>query len=251
MSKLIRNAEGDIIRIRLENVTVSYPYLTSPRPEGQLKAGSYGAEFIIYDDETKALVKEYTKAVAQKAVTTTWNNMVPSELRLPYREGDEAAEREEDALVVMSHSPKFQPRLFIRDPQSGRAHELTEDEIDEFYAGMLVDADVTIKPYNFNGKPGQNGRTGLTAYIGAVCKVGEGEPFASKEALIDSFSSPTEFDTDSTTKTEATKTSTKKTTKKAVTEAAPAVSLDDLLTSAPKKVTKQESSTLTLDDLLK
>lgn len=249
MSRLIRNEEGKIIKLRLENATVSYPYLVSPRPEGQFKAGSYGAEFIIYDEETKALVKDYVKEVAKTAIATHWNNKVPQKLGLPYEEGNEEVEREAGALILKTSSPKFQPRLFIRDPQTGRAHEITEDEIDSIYAGMIADADVTFKAYNVNGS------TGITAYLGAVCKVADGEPFATKQSLEDSFSLPSVFDaepaeTKPTSKPTTKTTKNKKAAEEATEEAAEAnpVSLDDLLTSPAKP---KKDAPITLDDLLK
>ena len=247
MSKLIRNEEGKIIKLRIEGATVSYPYLTSPRPEGQLKAGSYGSDFLIYDEETKALIKEYLREVATAGMGSHWNNKLPQKLNLPFEDGDEAIEREAGAMILKTGSPKFQPRIFIRDPHSGRAHEITEEEVDDIYAGMIADADVNFKPYNVKAT------TGITAYLGAVCKVADGEPFATRQHLEDSFSLPSVFDAESA---EAAKpTTTKAKAKKAEPkpqEEQPAVSLDDLL-ATPTKAKKEtgKETAITLDDLLK
>lgn len=187
MSRLVIDKETGVIqKIRVTNAVASYAYLTSPRPEGSLKEGTYGTELIIRDEETIALVKQYTKQVAQHAITNVWR-VQPKELGLPYALGDEENEREAGALVFKTSAPKFQPTLLIRNPKTGRAHQLEEDEKDEYYSGMLVDADVVLKPWAVGGK------FGVTAYVNAVCKVGDGEPFAARVNYEDSFSIDTDF----------------------------------------------------------
>ena len=280
MSKLVRNNDGKIIKIRVENAVVSYPYLIAPRPEGRFKTGSYSAELIVFDEETISLVKQYVREVADAAVKLVWNDRIPATLNLPYRLGDEDNEIEAGGFVLKTGSPKFQPKLLIRDPQSGRAHELTEDEIGEFYAGMIADADVTLKAYNFNGI------AGITAYLNAICKVGEGTPIAAMASIEDSFSTPSAFDAEpqpqpakpakATTKPQSAKslddllgaaTEQKATEQKATEQKAaePKVSkpqsavkpkgasLDDLLQTAPKggQESGPKDSVVTLDDLLK
>ena len=251
MSKLVRNNDGKIIRIRVENAVVSYPYLIAPRPEGRFKTGSYSAELIVFDEETISLVKQYVREVADAAVKLVWNDRIPATLNLPYRLGDEDNEIEAGGFVLKTGSPKFQPKLLIRDPQSGRAHELTEDEIGEFYAGMIADADVTFKAYNFNGI------AGITAYLNAICKVGEGTPIAAMASIEDSFSTPSAFDADPQPQPAK--------PAKATTKPQSAKSLDDLLEAATEqkateqkaaepKVSKPQSATkpkgASLDDLL-
>lgn len=252
MSRIIRDAEGNIKKLRLTDVIVSYPYLVTARPEGQFKAGSWGAEFIIRDKETIDLVKAYAKEVAQSAIATHWNNRTPNDLTLPYRGPKEDNQHEEGAFIVKAGSPKFQPSLFIREA-NGRARLLEEDEHDEFYAGMVADADITIKPYNVNGK------AGITAYLGAVCKVGEGEPFSAGVSLEESFSlDDIEDDDEGFDVVPEKKAPTKKGIPSKETNNKPAVSLDDLLgdTPSPKKAStkatppKDTEKQITLDDLL-
>ncbi len=275
MSKLVRNNDGKIIKLRVENAVVSYPYLIAPRPEGRFKTGSYSAELIVFDEETISLVKQYVREVADAAVKLVWNDRIPATLNLPYRLGDEDNEIEAGGFVLKTGSPKFQPKLLIRDPQSGRAHELTEDEIGEFYAGMIADADVTLKAYNFNGI------AGITAYLNAICKVGEGTPIAAMASIEDSFSAPSTFDADpqpqpakpakATTKSQSVKslddllgaaTEQKAAEQKAAepkvskpqSAAKPkGASLDDLLQAAPKggQESGPKDPVVTLDDLLK
>lgn len=228
MSRLVRNNDGKIIRIRVENAVVSYPYLVAPRPEGQFKTGSYGAELIVFDEETISLIKQYVREVADAAVKLVWNDRIPATLNLPYRLGDEDNEIEAGGFVLKTGSPKFQPKLLIRDPQSGRAHELTEDEIGEFYAGMIADADVTFKAYNFNGI------AGITAYLNAICKVGEGTPIAAMASIEDSFSAPSIFDAEPQPQPAK--------PAKATTKPQSAKSLDDLLEAAEQKAAEQKAT---------
>lgn len=246
MSYLYRDPETNVIKkIRITNAIASYAFLTSPRPaDSKFKAGQYGTDLIITDEETKALVKEYVKEVATFALKNEWGGKKPASLKLPYHDGDEEKEHEAGHMILSAGAPKIQPKLLIRDPRTGRASELSEEEVDEYYSGMLVDADIVFRAYSV----GIN--TGITAYINAVCKVGEGTPFSAGNSVVDSFSLEVEPDEDSFDEPV-----TKAKTKKPVTKVEAAdVTLDDLLDTAPKgkktTATVEEAAEITLDDLL-
>lgn len=260
MSRLfIDENTGLIKKLRVTEAITSYSFLVSPRPVGNLQEGQYGAELIITDPETISLIKQYTKEVAQTAITSAWGK-VPKALGKPYRLGNEDKEREAGAFILRTNSPKFQPSILIRDLRTGRAHHITEDEKDEIYSGMLADVDVTFKPWAVGGK------FGVTAYLNAVCKVGDGEPFASTGSLEDSFSVDLGFDDEDSFDEPVKKAPTRKQTEDKV-----QMSLDDLLDideadevevvekpvkKAPAKKTttkttpKKEVKELTIDDLL-
>lgn len=253
MSRLIRDADTGLIKkLRLTNARASYTYVISPRPEGSLQEGKYGSEFIITDEETKALIKEYTKEVAQQAIKGAWGK-VPNNLVLPYRNGDEEKESEAGALILKTGSPKFQPAILIRDEKTGRARHITEEDKDDIYSGMYADADVTFKEWAVGGK------FGVTAYLNAICKVAEGEPFAPVSSIEDSFSLDLGFDDDDDSFGSPYKDGVNDTS---------ILSLDDLLdaepvdnkqapkkevNSTPKKTATPEKTAapqLTIDDLL-
>ena len=83
---------------------------------------------------------------------------------------------EADAFVLKTSS-KMQPKLFIRDEDDTRAHEVTEEELDDIYAGMIGEAIVSFKAYSYNGI------RGIKAYLNAVCKTGDGQPLVRLEAF--------------------------------------------------------------------
>jgi len=237
MFKVTRDPEtGRITSLHLQDVVFSYSYLVSPRPETDFNPGTYGTELIIKDADTVKAVKEYLNDIMEEAKVTTWENKVPKSVNLPLKKGNEENELEADAFVLKTSS-KQQPKLFIRPEDSERAHEVTEDELDEIYAGMVGDAIVKFRAYSYNGIKG------IKAYLNAVCKTGNGTPLAAKTSYEDVFSGPTEFDAAPAPKRVAPK-------KVQQVEADDdAVDLDAMLASNVT-TTKAEPANLTIDDLL-
>jgi len=179
---------GNIRSLKAEGVTFSYAFLTSARPKDNYKAGTYGAELVINDKETEKEITQYLKQVIEEAKDTLWKGKVPRDMKLPIRETNENNELENGAVVVLKTSSKNQPKLFIRNEESGRAHEVAEDEIEEIYSGMIGEAIVTFRAYDYNGI------RGVTAYLNAVCKTDEGTPMRKTASYEDAFSLETEFD---------------------------------------------------------
>ena len=81
-----------------------------------------------------------------------------------------------------------QPKIHIRDEGSGLAHEITEDEVDEIYSGMIGEAIIQFSPYNYLG------RKGITCYLNAVCKTGDGTVLGGVASYVDEFSLGSDFD---------------------------------------------------------
>jgi hypothetical protein len=190
MVKVTRSKEtGKITRVRLSDVVFSYAYLISPRPEDDFKAGTYGAELLFDDTETLAAVKEYLKEVMDDAKENTWKGKVPKDLHLPLSEGDEEKDLEAGMWKIKTTTKK-QPQLFIKPEGSSTAHEVDEDELDEIYSGMIGDAIITFRAYNYNNIKG------ITAYLNAVCKTGEGTVLSARVSYEDEFSDGTDFDDD-------------------------------------------------------
>lgn len=165
MSSLTKDPNGRITRLRITDAMVQYTALVEPRDDRDLKPGTYGAQFIIRDEETIALIKEYTREIAAEAIRTEWKKK-PYPIGKPYSKGSEDREAEAGGYILKTNSG-FQPKLYIRRPGQ---RTIALDDNDEFYDGMIVDADVVFKAYNVTGNHG------VTAYLQAVCKVGDGEP---------------------------------------------------------------------------
>lgn len=235
MFKVNTNPEtGKTVSLHLTDVTFSYSYLVSPRPENDFNPGTYGTELIIHDQETLKAAKDYLNEVMEEAKTTTWNNKIPKGLHLPIKKGNEDNDLEQGNFVLKTSS-KQQPKLFIRPDDSERAKEVTEDELDEIYAGMVGEAIVKFRAYSYNGI------NGVKAYINAVCKTGDGTPLAKKVSYEDVFSGETDFDAPAPAKKAAPKKAAKKDDD---------IDLDNMLSGQPTTA-KAEEDNLTIDDLLK
>jgi hypothetical protein len=238
MFKVTKDPEtGRITSLHLQDVTFSYSYLVSPRPETDFNPGTYGTELIIKDSETLKAVKQYLNEIMEEAKVTTWEGKTPKQLNLPLKKGNEESELEADAFVLKTSS-KTQPKLFIRTDDSDRAHEVTESELDEIYAGMTGDAIVKFRAYAYNGIKG------IKAYLNAVCKTGNGTPLAAKTSYEDVFSGPTDFDAP------AARAQTVKPKVQPKTVAEDDINLDALLSGQGATTGKAEVANLTIDDLL-
>lgn len=178
MSRVVRNEKtGKIDLLRVQGSVVQYPALLEPRGKEDLKEGTYGAQFIIKDPESIALVKEYVTQVAKEAITSMWGGKVPKGMTLPYFAGDEDNDIESGGIVLKTNS-KFPPKVYIRRPGQ---RTVALDDNEEIYPGMIADADIKFKSYAH-----ASGNKGVTAYIQAICKTGDGTPlYVSSAASFD------------------------------------------------------------------
>jgi hypothetical protein len=241
---------GKIKSLQVSDVLFSYSYLVTPRPESDFNAGTYGTELIIRDSETVSSIKKYLQQVIEEARVTTWEGKVPKTLNLPLKAGNEDSDLESGAFVLKTSS-KTQPKLFIRLDHETRAHEVTEEELDEIYAGMVGEAIVTFRAYAYNGIKG------IKAYLNAVCKTANGKPLSGKVSYEDAFSSTSEFDAP-----EVIVKTTKKTVATNLEDSDSELNLDALLSpqgasngNAPATKSNviqknQATANLTIDDLL-
>lgn len=252
MSNLIRDPKtGRITRMRITNAVVQYPALTEPRGDQDLKPGTYGAQLIVRDEETIKLIKEYATEVAKYAVASIWKQK-PKAINVPYKKGDASREAEEGATILKANSG-FQPKLYIRRPGQ---RTIALDDNEEFYAGMLADADIVIKDYNVTGN------FGVTAYLQAVCKVGDGEPLYTSSAAsfdVEDFEDDEaeSFDLEPVKPKKKPTTTKKASHKKEETELdlddfnLDDFNLDDLEVNSEVLDIEEDTEGLTLEDLLK
>ena len=86
MLKVTRDPDsGRIRRLQTNDVMFSYAYLTAPRPETDLKKGTYGADVIILDDETLEAIKEYIREIMEHAVDDVWEGKMSRKM---FKSGD-------------------------------------------------------------------------------------------------------------------------------------------------------------------
>lgn len=188
MLKVKRDPETNRIRrLQTGDVMFSYAFLTTVRPDTDFKKGTYGADLIIQDEETLGAIKEYIQEVMEDAIENTWDGKLSKDLHIPLKKGDEESEIEAGHYVLKTTTKK-QPKLLIRDSETGLAHEITEDEVDDIYSGMIGEAIIQLAPYNYNGKKG------ITCYLNAVCKTGDGIVLGGAASYEDEFSLGSDFD---------------------------------------------------------
>ena len=173
--------------LRLTNVRFSYAYLLTPRPEKDLKAGTYGADLLIdlQDKEAIQLLNEYFSIVEKDGIETAWNGKRPKNLKMPYRQGDGESNEIEEGTLVLKTTSNRQPALYIREEGEEFPRKISdmEEAEAEIYSGMIGEALVKIVPFNW-----QNTNQGYTAYISAVCKTGKGTVIGAKTNYDDVFS---------------------------------------------------------------
>jgi len=245
MLKVTRDPETNRIkRLQTGDVMFSYAFLTTVRPETDFKKGTYGADLIIQDEETLEAVKEYIQEVMESALEDTWEGKMSKTLYVPLKKGNEESEVEAGHYVLKTTTRK-QPKLLIRDEETGVAHEITEDEVDDIYSGMIGEAIIQLSAYNYNGQKG------ITCYLNAVCKTGDGTPLGGNVSYENEFSLGSEFDEPTNAKAEVKSGSKKK--KPVVVEEEPddALSLDALINgSVVTKGKAADSKRPTIDDLI-
>lgn len=185
-AELIRNQKDDVIGIKLTDVVFSYAYLLSPRPESDLKKGTYGADLLIDLTDTEAIqtLSEYVNDVKLAAKASAWGNKLPKNLKMPYRQGEGDKNELETGKLVLKTSTKSQPALYIKDSPEDDPRKV--DDIEElestFYSGMIGEAFVKITPFSY-----QNTSFGISAWLSAVCRTDEGTPISSKADYEDIF----------------------------------------------------------------
>jgi hypothetical protein len=232
--KINRNDDDKIVSVKTGEGVFSYAFLTTPRPESDFKSGTYGTDFIIRDKETLAALKEYLNQVMKSAKDEHWGGKipVPAKLHIPLKKGDEDNELTKGAYVLKT-ATKNMPKVLIRDTRTGRAIEIDEDRYGEIYSGMVGEIIVTFKGYSFSGNKG------ITAYISAACKTGDGTPLGSRGNYEDEFSIETDYEESDFDEAEeeeveeapAKKGTTKKgtTTKKTTPKKEPEIDIDSLI----------------------
>lgn len=243
--------------LKTSDVIFSYAYLVTPRPEGSFNPGTYGVELIVEDDETRDEIMEYLKQTIEDGKKNLWKGKIPRDLKLPIRDGDDEKEIEAGCLVLKTSS-KNKPKLYIRDEETGRAYEVSsEDDVDEIYSGMIGEAVVTFRSYDYNGV------RGVKAYINAACKTAAGTPLGSSVSYEDLFSDGSgEFDKPAeTTKSSKKKVTSSKKKVEEVEEDEEDIDIDSMIkpkSKTTKKTTKKKveeeddsDSITSLDDLLK
>lgn len=164
-------------QFKLECVRLSYPNLFTPRAMesddgGPEKKPEYSASFILDKKKHAAIIKEI-EAEAKKVAIAKWGK-VPGKFRGPVRDGstfedDDGNPKDGygDAVVAINAKSRTKQQCVMRD--------LSAADEESLYGGCYVNVVITLYPWQHKA----NGH-GVSANLGPVQFVKNGEPFGSR-----------------------------------------------------------------------
>ena len=184
--------EERISHLRIKNVRFNYPYLEAPRPSEAGARPRYDVQLIIENEEVFNVIQEYFNHTYEQGVAKVWAGRRPNvaamntpvKAPLPDDTTGEPRLFEENAIVLLSASNSQRPQLALHLP----GEELTawtEDDIGEFYSGMIGEAVIGFSAYPKS--PGGSPKDGIKAWINGALKTGHGEQLFKKLGDTDYF----------------------------------------------------------------
>lgn len=155
------------VRVKLENVRISFPSLFTPRKANDDAEPKYSAVFIFEKESKNTKKMEAAIEEALQEGKEIWGGKIPprGQLKLCLRDGDSDREGEEyQGMNFVSSSSKSKPQVVdrMREPIT---------EASDVYPGCYVNATLTVKAWKHPA-----GGKGVTAYLGNIQKVRDGEP---------------------------------------------------------------------------
>lgn len=164
---MAKNVTGT--RVITPRARLSFPSLLSPDVGGQYSDGKFKATFIF--DKKDKNVMDGLKAMSEacKKVATEAFGADLKGVDMPFRDGNEKADKNEaykDAVLITAKS-KYRPGLCGPDPKN----EITEEG--ELYGGCYVRA--SLVPFSY----AQGKNRGVSFRLCNVQKLAEGEQFGS------------------------------------------------------------------------
>lgn len=146
---------------------LSYAYVWEPR-EQDGQEPKYSVSFLIpkYDKETLKKFNAALEAAKAKGAAKKWEGKIPTNLKLPLRDGDEEADEKGEAYLghfFFNATSKDAPGIVDaqRNPIFDKA---------EVYSGCYARLSVSLYPYNTNGN------RGVAVGLNHIQKIADGEP---------------------------------------------------------------------------
>lgn len=137
----------------------------------------YSVSCIISKEDTETIAKiKKAVEIAKEEGKGKWGGKIPSNLKLPLRDGDE--DRPDDEAYAGSYFLNANSR---QAPQvvDSRVQPIIDQS--EVYSGCYGRVSVTFYAYN------SNGNKGVAAGLGNVQKLKDGEPLSSRASAADDF----------------------------------------------------------------
>ena len=169
-----------IVKCRL-----SYVYILSPRKNEDGTLGKYSCTLIIDKNDKKSIAavnqaiesaKNEDMAAGGKAKLANAKGVIPSNLRIPLRDGDESDKPEyENSWYINATAPGINNdtgAINKRPAVWNRRKERISDEkvAEEVYSGCYAYVKINMYPYSYNGNKG------IAAGLRELQKIADGEP---------------------------------------------------------------------------
>lgn len=166
-------------RVLTPKFLVSFPSVFQPRYNQLNGKNEYGIEMVFPEGTNLGPLKKAMKEV----IDEKWPNKVPKDLRIPLKDGSEAAD---DAKEKGKDKEIYRGKVFCR-AKAGESNppiivnEKREEFIDErdFYAGCQAHAYVNISAYD------KAGNRGISFWLDKIQKTGDGEPLGAMRTSVE------------------------------------------------------------------
>lgn len=166
-------------------VRLSYAHIFEPKSINGSDP-KYSVSLIIPKSDNQ-MIKVFEQAInnAKELGKAKWGGKIPSNLKLPLRDGDE--DRPEDEAYKNSYfinaNSNTAPQVVgtEKDKATGKAIALGPDDV---YSGCYCRVSINFYPFNVNGN------RGIACGLNSIQKIEDGEPLAGGGAAEDDF----EFD---------------------------------------------------------
>lgn len=173
MAKKIQAVLKNDTKVVTGLVRLSYAHIFEPKSINGSDP-KYSVSLIIPKDD-KQMVKVLEQAIdnAKELGKSKWGGKIPSNLKLPLRDGDEDRpedEAYENSYFINANSERA-PQVVgtEKDKATGKAIPLGPDEV---YSGCYARASINFYPFNVNGNKG------IACSLISIQKIDDGEPLA-------------------------------------------------------------------------
>ncbi|MDO4800409.1 MAG: DUF2815 family protein [Bacillota bacterium] len=168
-------------------VRLSYANLFTPRQNDDGTEGKYGVMLLIpkSDKTTLTNIKKAIEAAKEDGRTRLWSGKIPSNLKLPVRDGDE--EHPEDTtyegMYFMNVSAKTKPGVakLAGKREDGTPILETVTDSTQVYSGCYAKVSINFFAYQ------NSGNKGISAGLNNVVKVADGEMLGGRARVEDEF----------------------------------------------------------------
>jgi hypothetical protein len=134
--------------VRLPAGTAGFSYLHKPDTEGTYADGKYKVTIVYDKDVDLSEIEKVCVAEAKKK----WPKLKPSDVKMPFRDGDETGKEELEGKVTVTPKSKFQPKLV-----DAKRNELPESV--KIFGGDIVKAVASLYLYESTENVKENGKT--------------------------------------------------------------------------------------------